>query len=194
MNYASRWSGGFKIPRRMLTWLEERLAGEQYKDAAMAIAGLTLRVWASPKHIGKEFPLSRLDVMRLLGLKEWHTRKGIDLLVAVGFMTRGEGGKPRRTGEGIRRPPRLYRLNAWIRAYFERLIVKRSGSAPVNNPPDGKILSSEKNPPNNPRRVLIGAPPPTPVLCKPEEDDPGLLAALARLGKGVLALGKSGIA
>lgn len=183
MNYVSRWSRGFRIPRRMLRWLEERTAGEMYQVQAIEVAGLIMRYWASPKHIGKDFPLSRRDLMELLDMRENHVRRAIDLLVAVGFIRiEKRTGKARRTGEGIRKPPRLFQLAAWILSYFRRLIAVRSGAAPISNPPGEKILSSEKESPRTPRRILIGAKPPTPVLSRPKEDDPKLMEALMRLG------------
>lgn len=143
--YVSRWSGSFRTPARMMQRLEELLAGEVYKVQAVMIATMVMRVWCSPDHIGKPFPLSRGEVAAKLGLKDWETRQAIQLLVAVGFLTRqGEAGKPRRTAKGIRRPPTLYRLCVAVLSYFRRLLAKRSPSSPpVRNPLDDIRSSPE---------------------------------------------------
>lgn len=148
--YVSRWSGAFRVPSRMMQWLEERLAGETYRVQAAAVAAMAMRVWCSPEHIGKEFPLSRLEVAAKLGLKDWETRKAIELLEKIGFLNRqNKAGKPRRTAKGIRRPPILYRLSMTILGYFLRLLAKRRDPTPVSNPSEGKRFS--------PERILTGA-------------------------------------
>jgi hypothetical protein len=141
--YLSRWSGNFKAPKRMMRWLEERLAGETYAVQAATVAVMCMRVWCSPGRIGEEFALSRTDVARKLGLREWETRKGIELLVAVGFLSAKapESLQARRTAKGIRRPPILYRVCLTIVSYFRRLLEKRS--APVFNLSEGNLPKTE---------------------------------------------------
>lgn len=143
MRYFSRWSGNFKTPRRMMNWLERRLAGEAYAVPASQIATLCFRVWCSPAHIGKRFPLSRLDVAAKLGLGENQTREAIKLLVRVGFLTaeKPESSKPRRTARGPRRPPILYRLCLHVLSYFRKLLERRP--PPVSSSSNRKILLTE---------------------------------------------------
>lgn len=194
MSFISKWSGAFRAPRRMMDWLDERLAGARFKTAAGSIAVLTLRTWASPNNIGKaaagEIVLSRLDLAKILGLTEWQVRQGIEALVSIGFLDRlGTAGAARRTEEGIRRPPRLYRLAAWIVGYFRRLHERR-GASPVSNATraDRGFLKREGRT-STPERLLTGEgskiSPPTPVRCRPADDAPDLMAALARLGLAI---------
>lgn len=176
--YVSRWSGSFQVPARMMRWLEEMLAGEGYRVQAVAVAALAMRVWCSPEHIGKPFPLSRGEVAEKLGLKDWETRKAIELLVKVGFINRQNGaGKPRRTAKGIRRPPTLYRLCVAVLSYFRRLLAKRSQSpAPVTNPSDENRSS--------PEGIITGevTPPPSRSLGEDTRTPPSGHVADHRLG------------
>lgn len=194
MAYASRWSGAFRAPRRLMDWFEAQLAGARFRVEAIAIGVLTVRSWAGPQNIGKaaagEIVLSRNDLAEILGLTPWQVRQGIEALVEIGFVDRlGTAEPARRTAEGIRRPPRRFRLAAWIVSYFRRLHALRA-APPISKaaPKEGRDLEKGKD--LTRVAVLTGErvrpprelPPPTPVLCKPDGDAPGLLAALAALG------------
>lgn len=169
----------YKLPNRLVRWLETALANEPHKAAALAIAELAARVYASPKHLGKPIYLSRPEIMEILSLKDWETRQGTNALVRIGFLDRQPGslGAARRVQKGIRRPATVYRWGSWLLAYFKRLLFKRKvtpavrSSAPVSKPMVKKPSLVE---------ILTGGSQPKKLVSEPFGP---LEAALARLGE-----------
>lgn len=150
--FPSRWSGNFKMPMRMMRWLEIQLAGEQFKLEAIAIAVYVARVWASPQNLGKEFCLSRPEICQALGYSDWAVRQGLILLDKIQYLHRltdyaGEKRQKARMVEnkGMRHPPHIYILGARIKAYFLTLLLRRNTPPEYKAPPE-KIGSSSKNP------------------------------------------------
>ena len=154
-NFVSRWSGAFRVPARMMDYLAAQLAGHPRRVEATALAALVMRVWCSPKLIGRTegFPLSRREIANILGLSEHRTRQAIAALLECGFLTRSAVAPARRTHRGIRRPPTLYRLCMAVLGFFRRLISKRP---PISNATHGKfslVLGKERI---SPEGILMG--------------------------------------
>ncbi len=148
--FPCRWSGNFKMPMRMMRWLEIQLAGEQFKLEAIAIAVYVARVWASPQNLGKEFCLSRPEICQALGYTDWTVKQALILLGKIGFLNRltdyvgVNRQKPRMTAKkGLRHPPHRYALGARIAAYFLTLLLRRNQKPEYKASPE-KIGSSRE--------------------------------------------------
>jgi hypothetical protein len=173
MKYSCRWSGNFRMPMRMMRWLEVQLAGEQYKLEAIAIAVYVARVWASPRNLGREFALSRPEICKTLDLKDWAVKQSLILLAKIRFLDRltnydgGNRQKARQTSKGLRHPPHIYALCARIKAYFLTLLLRR------NTPPEYKAspekIDSSKKPNSEPSGgYILVETPVLPALNDPE--------------------------
>jgi hypothetical protein len=202
----SRWNGNYKLPRSANELLTVRLFSFRNRDAAHKLAVFLGRMNSGPRRINTKrgpygiaaFPIDRrvLKDNKDLGLTEAQIRGAIKTLIAVGFIEVVEvdgsayqsvtaaDGTP-----GVYRKPIQYKFAGQFENWFAFLARKLKSPKETffQIPPKEKeenldqsanaVLLGEKR---ERRRLVIA--PPTPVRVRSTEDDPALLAALARWG------------
>lgn len=203
----SRWNGNYKLPRSANELLTNRLAAYRNREAAHKLAVFLARMNAGPRRIEKKrgpyqvagFAIDRrvLKNNQELGLTESKIRGAIQTLLKVGFIeiieidAKAHHSVIREDGTpGIQRKPIAYRFAGEFQNWFA--FLARKPNSPIDTFQDktpkkeeGRIPGTSEAVPMGEKRVLTFSKP-SPVLCKPTEDDPGLMAALARLGLGVV--------
>ncbi len=208
-------AGPYGLPRPVQDRLASALAGFRNRDAAFALAVMLARFWSAPARLVLAFPIDRraLADRADLGLTEAQVRGAIGTLNAVGFLDRAAmptGSRYKATASGLHRRPILWQFGAdyvplftaantrakAIRAARQaRSSAQRSRTFPVAprspvEPPETCLPKSPKSKSSPDREVLMGD---LRKGCRglreasPAPPDPGLEAALARLGAAIAA-------